>query len=55
MVFWLEEKMYVSVLDVKIILQEMLFFIINMAFGYTVIIYNYEKESMFCIKGNYAS
>lgn len=44
-----------SVLDVRRVLQEILFFISSMAFGYAVNIYNDEKESMFCIKGNYAS
>lgn len=33
------------VLNVRI-LQEMVFFIINIAFGYTVIIYNYKKKSV---------
>lgn len=35
--------MYVS--DVRRILQKMVFFIINIAFGYTVIIYNYKEKS----------
>lgn len=44
-----------SMLDLRRVFQEILLFFSNMAFGYTVNIYNYEKECMFCIKGNYAS
>jgi len=37
------------------IVQETVFFIINIAFRYTEIIYNYKKKSVFCIKDSYAS
>lgn len=36
-------------LDVRI-LQEMVFFIINIAFGYTVIIYNIRRKVCFASK-----